>query len=102
LPLTSVASAIQAVAKLSPEAPSGLNCRVSERENAIGQNPGVVADLIEPRKEGYGYQLREGRIASLLEIIHRSSGELTPTKCARPWCVRRGVDIWSLQVCDRR
>jgi hypothetical protein len=60
-----------------------------------------VEDLIEPRNEGYGYQVKEGRLDSVLEILHRSSGELTPAN-AVGWRVRRSVVIWSLQVCGRR
>jgi hypothetical protein len=41
-----------------------------------------VVDLIEPRNEGYGYQVKEGRLDSVLEILHRSSGELTPANAA--------------------
>lgn len=77
LPLTSVASAIQSVAKFSPEVPFWPQLpQLSERERAIGQGLGVVADLIEPRKEGYGYRVKEGRIDSLLEILHQTTGEL--------------------------
>jgi len=41
-----------------------------------------VEDLIEPRNEGYGYQVKEGRLDSVLEILHGSSGELTPVNAA--------------------
>ena len=78
LPLTSAASAIQAVADFSPEVPFWPQLpQLSERERVIGQALGIVADLIEPRNEGYGYQVKEGRIDSLLEILHRSVGDLT-------------------------
>ena len=83
LPLTSVASAIQAVAEFSPEVPFWPQLpQLSERERAIGQGLGVVAHLIEPRSEGYGYQVKEGRIDSLLEALHRSNGELMPANAA--------------------
>jgi methionine synthase II (cobalamin-independent) len=52
--------------------------QLSERESIVGQGLGVVEDLIEPRNEGYGYQVKEGRLNSVLEIFHRSNGELTP------------------------
>src|SRR5271169_7241428 len=79
LPLTSVTSAIGAVAELSPEVPFWPQLpRLSERESVVGQGLGTVADLIEPRNEGYGYQVKEGRIDSLFEILHRSVGDLTP------------------------
>ena len=79
LPFISAASAIQAVADFSPEIPFWPQLpQLSERESIIGQGLGIVADLIEPRNEGYGYQVKEGRIDSVLEILHRSIGELTP------------------------
>ena len=79
LPLTSAVSAIQAVADFSPEVPFWPQLpQLSEQERVIGQGLGIVADLIEPRNEGYGYQVKEGRIDSLLEILHRSVGDLTP------------------------
>jgi hypothetical protein len=79
LPLMSAASAIQAVAEFSPEIPFWPQLpQLSERESIIGQGLGVVADHLEPRSEGYGYQVKKGRIDSVLEILHRSNGELTP------------------------
>jgi len=56
--------------------------RLSERESVIGQGLGIVADMIEPRNEGYGYQGKKGQIDSVLEILHRSSGELAPVNAA--------------------
>jgi hypothetical protein len=83
LPLTSVTSAIYSVAEFSPEVPFWPQLpRLSNRESVIGQGLGRVADLIEPRNEGYGYQVKQGRIDLLLEILHRSSGELTPGNAA--------------------
>lgn len=79
LPYRSVTSAIRAVAELSPEVPFWPQLpQLSALEKAIGQGLGIVADLIEPRSEGYGYQVKEGRIESLLDTLHRSTGELTP------------------------
>lgn len=43
--------------------------RFSEREYVIGQGLGIAADMIEPSDEGYGYQLKEGRIDSRLETV---------------------------------
>ena len=83
LPLTSITSAIRSVAEFSPEVPFWPQLpQLSERESVIGQGLGIVADLIEPRNEGYGYQVKEGRLDSVLEILHRSSGELTPANAA--------------------
>jgi hypothetical protein len=39
--------------------------RLSEWESVIGQGLDIVADLLEPRNEGYGYQIKEGRIAGM-------------------------------------
>jgi len=38
---------------------------------------GIVSDLIEPHNKGYGYQVKEGQIDSLLELLHLSVGDLT-------------------------
>lgn len=79
LPLTSVDAAIRSIAESSPEIPFWPQLpRISEREAAIGQGLGILGDLIEARNEGYGYQVRNGRIDSVLDILHRSSGALTP------------------------
>jgi hypothetical protein len=78
LPLTSVEGAIRSIAESSPEVPFWPQLpRISEREAAIGQGLGILGDLIEARNEGYGYQVRDGRIDSVLDILHRSSGALT-------------------------
>jgi len=83
LPLTSIASAIRSVAEFSPEVPFWPQLpQLSERESIVGQGLGVVAELIEPRNQGYGYQIKEGRLNAVLEILHRSSGELTPANAA--------------------
>jgi hypothetical protein len=83
LPLTSVTSAICSVAEFSPEVPFWPQLpQLSERESIVGQGLGIVENLIEPRGEGYGYQVKEGEIDSVLEILHRSSGELTSANAA--------------------
>jgi hypothetical protein len=83
LPLTSMTGAIRSVAEFSPEVPFWPQLpRLSEQETVIGQGLGSVVDLIEPRNEGYGYQVKEGRIDSVVEILHRSSGELTQANAA--------------------
>jgi hypothetical protein len=83
LPLTSAEAAIRSVAESSPEVPfwPQLPC-LSRREAAIGQGLGILGDLIEARNEGYGYQVKEGRIDSVLDILHRSNGELTAAHAA--------------------
>jgi hypothetical protein len=78
LPATSTASAIRSVAEFSPEVPFWPQLpQLSERESIVGQGLGVLQDLIEPRNEGYGYQVKQGRLNSALEVLHRSTGELT-------------------------
>jgi hypothetical protein len=79
LPFTSSTSAVRAVAQFSPEIPFWPQLpQHSERESIVGQALGIVETLIEPRSEGYGYQVKDGRLDSLLEILHRSDGELSP------------------------
>jgi hypothetical protein len=76
-------AAIQSIAEFSPEIPFWPQLpRLSEREGAIGQGLGILGDLIEARSEGYGYQVKQGGLDSVLEILHRSSGELTATNAA--------------------
>jgi hypothetical protein len=83
LPLTSARSAVCSVAEFSPEVPFWPQLpQVSEREGIVGQGLGILENLIEPRNEGYGYQVKEGQIDSVLEILHRSSGELTSANAA--------------------
>ena len=83
LPLTSITSAIRSVAEFSGEVPFWPQPpQLSERENIVGQGLAIVEDLIEPRNEGYGYQVKEGRLDSVLETLHRSSGELTAQNAA--------------------
>jgi hypothetical protein len=83
LPLTSVQSAIQSVAEFSPEVPFWPQLpQLSEQERVIGQGLGIVAELIEPRNEGYGYQVKAGRLDLLLKTLHRSNGELTAANAA--------------------
>jgi hypothetical protein len=83
LPLTSITSAVRSVAEFSPEIPFWPQLpQLSERESIVGQGLGIVENLIEPRKEGYGYQVREGQLDSVLEGFHRSSGELTLANAA--------------------
>lgn len=83
LPSSSVTSAIQAVAEHSAEIPFWPQLpQLSESEDVIVQGLGIVADLIEPRNEGYGYQVRQGRIEPLLATLHRSGGELAAENAA--------------------
>src|SRR5580704_14593517 len=79
LPLTSIPSAIRSVAELSPEVPFWPQLpQLSERESIVGQGLGILETLIEPRNEGYGYQVRQGQLNAVVEVLHRSRGKLTP------------------------
>src|SRR3954466_2669109 len=83
LPLTSVTSAVCAGAEFSPEVPFWPQLpQLSEHESIVGQALGVVEKFIAPRNEGYGYQVKAGQLDSVLEILHRSNGELTPANAA--------------------
>lgn len=83
LPLTSPASAIQAIAECSPEIPFWPQLpQLSKQEGAIGQGLGILGDRIEPRQRGYGYQVKDGCLDAVLEILHRSTGELLPGNAA--------------------
>jgi hypothetical protein len=78
LPFTSAASAILAVAEFSPEVPFWPQLpQLSERERFIGQGLGILTGSIEPRSDGYGYQVKDGQIDAVLEALHRSTGELS-------------------------
>ena len=79
LPLKLVTSAIKAVAEFSPEVPFWPQLpQLSERESIVGQGLGILETLIEPRNEGYGYQVRQGQLNAVVEVLHRSRGKLTP------------------------
>jgi hypothetical protein len=83
LPFLAAAGAIDAVARFSPEIPFWPQLpQLSEWESIIGQGLGVVAEHIEPRNEGYGFQVKQGRIDLVLELLHRSMGDLSPQNAA--------------------
>lgn len=83
LPLTSGAEAVGAVAEFSPEVPFWPQLpQRSERESIVGQGLGIVENLIERRNEGYGYQVKEGQLDSVLETLHKSTGELKSANAA--------------------
>jgi hypothetical protein len=83
LPFTSSAEAVRAVAELSPEVPFWPQLpKRSEQESIVGQGVGIVENLIERRNEGYGYQVKEGQLDSVLELLHQSNGALTSANAA--------------------
>src|SRR5271154_3343247 len=83
LPLTSVPLAINSVAEFSPEIPFWPQLpQLSAEESAIGQGLECLAGLIEPRNDGYGYQVKNHRIDSVIEALHKSTGELSAANAA--------------------
>jgi hypothetical protein len=77
LPLTSVSAAIQEVAQYAPEVPFWPQLpQRSDSEMAISQGLGCLAELIEPRQEGYGYEVKPGQLDQVLKRLHGSSGAL--------------------------
>jgi hypothetical protein len=83
LPFTSITSAVRSVAEFSAEVPFWPQLpQRSDKESIVGQGLGIVETLIEPRNEGYGYQVKEGQLDSVLEILHRSEGKLSSTNAA--------------------
>src|SRR5271170_3198163 len=70
LPFTSITSAVRSVAELSPEVPFWPQLpQLSERESIVGQGLGIVESLIGPRNEGYGYQVKDGQLDSVVELF---------------------------------
>jgi hypothetical protein len=83
LPHASTAEAIQFVAELSPEIPFWPQLpQRSKQELAVSQGLGILADLIEPRAESYGYQVKAGRLDAVLATLHRTDGQLTEAHAA--------------------
>jgi hypothetical protein len=83
LPHTSTAEAIQFVAAFSPEIPFWPQLpQRSKQELAVRQGLAILADLIEPRAESYGYQVKAGCLDAVLATLHRTDGQLTETHAA--------------------
>jgi hypothetical protein len=83
LPFMSAASAVHSVAEFSPEVPFWPQLpQVSDQESIVGQGLGIVEALIEPRNEGYGYQVKAGQLDRVVEILHLSTGALPPANAA--------------------
>jgi len=83
LPLASPSAAVDAVAQYSAEVPFWPQLpQRSDSESAIAQGLGSLADLIEPRSEGYGYQVKAGQIDMVLERLRGSSGALPKENAA--------------------
>jgi hypothetical protein len=83
LPFTSSSAAIQSVVEFSSEIPFWPQLpQLSQHESIVGQGLALVKDFIEPRNEGYGYQVKESQLDPLLETLHGSTGELTAANAA--------------------
>jgi hypothetical protein len=83
LPSLSADEAIRTVATFCPEVPFWPQLpQLSEGEGVIRQALGVLEGLIEPRTGGYGYQVKPGRIDSVVDALHNSSGCLTSANAA--------------------
>jgi hypothetical protein len=83
LPSTSVLAAIESVVQHSAEIPFWPQLpQRSESESAVAQGLGCLAGLIEPRAEGYGYQVKAGQIDLVLERLRGSSGALPEDNAA--------------------
>src|ERR1700761_6215297 len=62
LPSLSAEEAVNAVAAFCAEAPFWPQLpRLSEQEGVIGQGLGILGSLVEPRSEGYGYEVKLGK-----------------------------------------
>ena len=83
LPFRQTAKALECVAEYSPEIPFWPQLpQLSAGESAIAQGFSLIADLIEPRGDGYGYQVKAGRLDVVVERLSQSDGELTAASAA--------------------
>src|ERR1700751_3203994 len=83
LPLASVREAIQTTIEFSPEVHFWPQLpRLSQREIVIRQGLDIIRPYIEPRDPGYGFQVKEGAIDTVLEALHNSDGALTQENAA--------------------
>jgi hypothetical protein len=63
--------------------------QVSEWEGIIGQGLTVLGDLIEPRANGYGYEVKPGTVDAVVAALHGSTGALDSVGFA---AFRRALD----------
>jgi hypothetical protein len=83
LPFTDAETAVQAVARLSPEVPFWPQLpKRSRRESIIGQSLDILSDLIEPCATSCGYQVRSGQIDRVVRLLHEGDGALTSSNAA--------------------
>jgi len=75
--MTEPAAAVSFVSEFSPEIPFWPQLpNISEWERIIGQGLTVIRDLIEPRKAGYGYQVKPGKLTEVVDRFWTGGGEL--------------------------
>ena len=83
LPFTSSVAAVDAVAHFASEIPFWPQLpRLSDGESILGQCLGTVAEYLEPRSQGYGYQVKDGCLDAALERLHHGDGQLKPEHAA--------------------
>jgi hypothetical protein len=83
LPLTSLPEALESVITFSPQVPFWPQLpQRSDREAAIGQGFDCIRHLIEPRTDGYGYQVPDGSIDAVIDVLHNGDGYLTEDNAA--------------------
>ncbi len=83
LPFHTTTDAMRAIVRHCGEIPFWPQLpRLSDREGVIGQGLGVIADHVEPRSGGYGYEVKTGKIDAVVAALHRSSGCLTSANAA--------------------
>lgn len=77
LPHTSADEAVAFVARHCSKIPFWPQLpQVSEWEGIIGQGLRVLCNLIEPRANGYGYEVKPGAIDAVVAALHGSTGAL--------------------------
>jgi hypothetical protein len=72
-----------AVREWSPELPFWPQLpQRSRKEGIIAQGLGTLAELLAPREEGYGYEVKPGKVDAVAEALHRSDGSLAVESAA--------------------
>ncbi len=83
LPFDAVGVAMEAVRDLSPELPFWPQLpQRSRKEGIIAQGLGMLSDFIVPRQEGYGYEVKPGKVDAVAEALHRGDGSLAVESAA--------------------
>lgn len=83
LPYPSAQQAVEAVQRLCPEAPFWPQLpKRSSSEGIISQGLGILGELVEPRESGFGYEVKDGQIDAVVQLLHRSDGALREESAA--------------------